>query len=81
MKDYTELREFADKSDDPTRRRITRFIELRNQLAELTGDDTVHEATPMLGLLYEGHPHKREIQLTARRLRALGRVTFSAIKP
>ena len=80
MKDFSELQELADRSSEPVRRRLIRYMELRQTLAELTGDDTVNEGTPMLGLLYEQHPNRKEIVMTAGRLRALGRVVFSKLE-
>lgn len=76
MEDFADLRELADRSDESTRRRLLRYVELRQKLAELTGDETLDEATPMLGRLYEQHPQRREIVLTAGRLRALGRMVL-----
>ena len=71
MKDFSELQELADRSSEPVRRRLIRYMELRQTLAELTGDDTVSEGTPMLGLLYKQHPNRKEIVMTAgRRVRS-----------
>lgn len=80
MEDFAELRGLAEKSDESTRRRLLKYIELRQELARLTNDDPVTEGTPMLGLLYENHPNRREIVLTAGRLRMLGRVVFSKLE-
>lgn len=79
MEDLAALTNLANTSDEPTRRRLLRYVELRHSLAELTGNASVSEATPMLGRLYEHHPDRREIVLTAGRLRALGRVVFSKL--
>lgn len=79
MEDLAALTDLANKSDEPIRRRLLLYVELRQSLAELTGNESVSEATPMLGRLYEHHPHRREIVLTAGRLRALGRVVFSRL--
>lgn len=76
MEDFAALRDLAEKTDEPLRRRLLRYVELRQSLAELTGSEAVTEATPMLGRLYEHHPKRREIVLTAGRLRALGRIVF-----
>lgn len=80
MEGFSDLRDLADRSEGTIRRRLLRYVELRQALAELTGDETISEATPMLGLLYEQHPKKREIVVTAGRLRKLGRITFSKLE-
>ena len=76
MNDFAELRELANRCDEPIRYRLLRYVELRQKLTELTGDETLSEGTLALGLLYEQHPDNREIVLTAARLRALGRAVF-----
>lgn len=76
MEDLAELRKLAGRYDEPIRHRLLRYIELRQKLTELTGDETLSEGTLALGLLYERHPDRREIVLTATRLRALGRAVF-----
>ncbi len=80
MEDFTDLRELADRCDEAIRHRLLRYIELKQVFAELTGDGTISEATPLLGALYEQHPKKREIVATAGQLRKLGRITFSKIE-
>ena len=80
MEDFADLRELADGSDEVIRSRLLQYIELRQTLAELTGDGAISEATPLLGILYERHPKRREIVVTAGRLRKLGRITFSKLE-
>lgn len=80
MEDFADLRELASRSDETIRDRLLRYIELKQALVELTGDETISEATPLLGVLYEQHPKKREIVMTAARLRRLGRITFSKLE-
>ena len=76
-----ELSEMMRTCDEPTRRRLGRYVRVREQLVELTGDTDVNEATPMIGRVYENHPQRKEIVQTAARLRAIGRLTFSRMKP
>ena len=81
MEEFAELRDIANRSDETIRRRLLRYIELKQALAELTGDATISEATPMLGLLFDQHPQRREIVMTTGRLRKLGRITFPKLDP
>lgn len=81
MEEFAELRDIANRSDEATRRRLLRYVELKQTLTELTGDAMISEATPLLGLLYDQHPKKREIVMTAGQLRKLGRITFPRLEP
>ena len=74
-----ELNEIMSRCDEATRQRLGYYLRVRQRLVELTGDEDINEATPMLGRLYEHHPHRQEIVRTATQLRAIGRLTFSRI--
>jgi len=79
MIELDEIRHLAGTCDEDMRRRLLRYVELRQYFVELTGDEALHEATPILHMIVEDNPARVEILATAKQLRALGRTTFAAL--
>jgi hypothetical protein len=75
-----EVRELAERCDEPIRRKLFEYLMLREQLIRLTGVEDPSETTLVDILPIQDLKERRLAAQTAKRMRRLVRETFSKLK-
>lgn len=80
MNSGTDPGEAIMPRDEQISQYVLEYALVQQQFLKLTGGVLVSEANPGLALLFESDPNRDEIIEIARQLRALGRLSFSAMR-